>query len=302
MAEESQRRHARQARRCPNGQPFAEPLETPARRRRIRRPLARARATRARGPRFRACADRRIACSATTREFGVRSTWFGEASLQGSSRPSHLGRRRRVSAGSIRLSRELPQFDYRFSTPVGVHAGRDQDQRHGGRWRSARAPTCTRNMAFSRRLGSRCSRGPQPAGLFASGRRNRRICADALHGGNRRDRSLTRATPSRSARRTCARGVAGRHARRRSRRGDRHRVRLDRASASSTPSSSKPATSSCSMLPRAPRTGGTELLVRYRREGFVALATHAWTRSTELDPDCTCYVGRCRSRRRMRVR
>ena len=33
------------------------------------------------------------------------------------------------------------------------------------------------------------------------------------------------------------------------------------------------------------RTGGTELLLRYRRNGFVALATHAWTRSTELDPD-----------------
>ena len=32
-------------------------------------------------------------------------------------------------------------------------------------------------------------------------------------------------------------------------------------------------------------TGGTELLLRYRREGFVALATHAWTHSTELDPD-----------------
>ena len=34
---------------------------------------------------------------------------------------------------------------------------------------------------------------------------------------------------------------------------------------------------------RAPR--GTELLLRYRREGFVALATHAWTRSTEFDAD-----------------
>jgi iron complex outermembrane receptor protein len=33
------------------------------------------------------------------------------------------------------------------------------------------------------------------------------------------------------------------------------------------------------------RTAGTELLLRYRREGFVALATHAWTRSTEFDAD-----------------
>ena len=35
--------------------------------------------------------------------------------------------------------------------------------------------------------------------------------------------------------------------------------------------------------PESTRTAGTELLVRYRREGFVALATHAWTRSTEFD-------------------
>lgn len=37
--------------------------------------------------------------------------------------------------------------------------------------------------------------------------------------------------------------------------------------------------------PESTRTGGTELLLRYRREGFVALATHAWTRSTEYDAD-----------------
>ena len=35
--------------------------------------------------------------------------------------------------------------------------------------------------------------------------------------------------------------------------------------------------------PESTGTVGTELLVRYRREGFVALATHAWTRSTEFD-------------------
>lgn len=32
-------------------------------------------------------------------------------------------------------------------------------------------------------------------------------------------------------------------------------------------------------------TWGTELLARYRRGAFVAMATHAWTRSTELDVD-----------------
>lgn len=33
------------------------------------------------------------------------------------------------------------------------------------------------------------------------------------------------------------------------------------------------------------RTWGTELIGRYRVEGFVVMATHAWTRSTELDVD-----------------
>jgi iron complex outermembrane receptor protein len=33
------------------------------------------------------------------------------------------------------------------------------------------------------------------------------------------------------------------------------------------------------------RTWGTELVGRYRREGFLVMATHAWTRSTELEVD-----------------
>ena len=37
--------------------------------------------------------------------------------------------------------------------------------------------------------------------------------------------------------------------------------------------------------PEPTRTWGTELLARYRRGAFVAMATHAWTRSTELDVD-----------------
>jgi iron complex outermembrane receptor protein len=37
--------------------------------------------------------------------------------------------------------------------------------------------------------------------------------------------------------------------------------------------------------PESTNTMGTELLLRYRRNGFVVLATHAWTRSTELDLD-----------------
>jgi outer membrane receptor for ferrienterochelin and colicins len=40
------------------------------------------------------------------------------------------------------------------------------------------------------------------------------------------------------------------------------------------------------------RTWGTELVARYRREGFLAMASHAWTRSTETDTE----RAKCRSR------
>ena len=37
--------------------------------------------------------------------------------------------------------------------------------------------------------------------------------------------------------------------------------------------------------PEPTRTHGTELIVRYRHEGFLAMFTHAWTSSTEIDVD-----------------
>jgi len=37
--------------------------------------------------------------------------------------------------------------------------------------------------------------------------------------------------------------------------------------------------------PESTRTWGTELIGRYRIEGFVFMATHGWTHSNELDPD-----------------
>ena len=37
--------------------------------------------------------------------------------------------------------------------------------------------------------------------------------------------------------------------------------------------------------PEPTRTWGTELLARYRKEGFIIMATHAYTRSTEFDVD-----------------
>ena len=64
----------------------------------------------------RTCADPRIAYSATVVEHGVRSTSFGEGSVQGSN-----GRQTWVGGAAFQQDRhtlrELPQFDYRFSSP-----------------------------------------------------------------------------------------------------------------------------------------------------------------------------------------
>ena len=45
-------------------------------------------------------------------------------------------------------------------------------------------------------------------------------------------------------------------------------------------------------LPDATRTWGTELTVRYRRGGVVAVASHAWTRATEQQPEAPAGVRR----------
>ncbi len=90
-------------------------VEDPPCRRRLRRTLACSRQSCAVRSRvlMRRSQDRRFG---TTAEHGVRNTWFGEASLQGTN-----GRQTWVGGVAFQQDRsrvhELPQFDYRFSSP-----------------------------------------------------------------------------------------------------------------------------------------------------------------------------------------
>ena len=99
----------------PNGMPFTESLKT----RHVdggfvgRWLVLDKRVLSVRGSYMRRSQDRRFG---TTPEYGVRSTWFGETSLQGAS-----GRQTWVAGVAFQQDastvRELPQFDYQFSTP-----------------------------------------------------------------------------------------------------------------------------------------------------------------------------------------
>ena len=96
-------------------------------------------------------------------EHSVRSTWFGEVSVQGSNgRQTWVGGRG-VSAGSPCASRaapvRLPLFE-----PVDLHAGRDRASRTNGRWPSAHALMCTPNTECSRHRAYRCSPDRHRAG------------------------------------------------------------------------------------------------------------------------------------------
>ena len=199
--------------------------EHPPCRRRIRRPLARPRQSRAVAFAGRPCGDLRIGCSEPRPEHGVRSTWFGEASLQGAA-GGRRGSRASLPAGSHTHS-ELPQFDYRFSTPSVF---RQDEIALGHEWTlavSARADVHS-EYGSSRRHGYPCSRGLLPAGPFAS-RQVRARFAPTPFTEETEETGLSRLRPlERPAARAGARRVARRHARRRRRRGHGNRLRLDR--------------------------------------------------------------------------
>lgn len=218
----------------------------------------------------------------TAREFGVRQTWFGEASLQGAT-----GRHTWVGGAALQQEqfdlRELPQFDYRFSTPSVFM----QDEiRLGDKWVVALSARADQHSEYGFLATPRVSVLSRPApGWIVRLSTGTGTFAPTPFTEETEETGLSRVRPLRGLRAERARGgsfdvtrVVGpieitgtlfgsivlRPVQRRVlENGD---VELINAA-------------------EATNTGGTELLLRYRREGFVALATHAWTRSTELDPD-----------------
>ena len=265
----------------PNGAAFTESLES----RHIdggfvgRRLAFDNRVLAVRGSYMRRAQDRRFG---ETSEHGIRSTWFSEVSLQGTS-----GRQTWVGGAAFQqdrhATRELPQFDYTFSSPsifmqdeialtktwtLAVSARADMHSEYG-------LLATPRVSVLSRPAAGWTVRVAAGAGAFAP----------TPFTEETEETGLSRLRPLRGLRAERARNASL----------DVTRVFGSIEMTGTVFGSEVRHPVVTRSLPdgfiefiNAPeptRTAGTELLVRYRREGFVALATHGWTRSTEFDPD-----------------
>lgn len=219
-----------------------------------------------------------------TRELGVRQTWFGEASIQGAT-----GRHTWVGGAALQQERfdlrELPQFDYLFSTPSVFM----QDEIGlGDTWVVALSARADRHSEYGLLATPRVSVLSRPApGWVVRLSAGTGTFAPTPFTEETEETGLSRVRPLRGLRAERARGASF----------DVTRfvgpIEITGTLFGSTvlrPVQRRVLEDGDVELinaTEATNTGGTELLLRYRREGFVALATHAWTRSTELDPDAS---------------
>ena len=234
-----------------------------------------------RGSYMRRAQDRRFGTAAET---SARVTWFGETSLQGVT-----GRQTWVIGTAFQQDRhalrELPQFDYEFSTPsifvqdeialskaftLALSARADVHSEYG-------VLATPRVSLLSRPSAGWTIRVAAGTGAFAP----------TPFTEETEETGLSRVRPLRGLRAERARGASV----------DVTRIFMNGAvEVTGTTFGSivlgpvvardlRDGSLEFLNAPESTRTGGTELLVRYRREGFVALATHAWTRSTEFDAD-----------------
>ena len=218
----------------------------------------------------------------TIRESGVRYTWFGEGSLQGAS-----GAHTWVVGAAFQQERfnlhELPQFDYLFSTPSAFM----QDEiKISDRWVLALSARADQHSEYGLLATPRVSVLSRPApGWVIRLAAGTGAFAPTPFTEETEETGLSHLLPLHGLRAERARGAS---------------IDVTRivgpveitgtvfGSIISRPVQARAVGNSQIELINVgenTNTGGTELLVRYRKEGFVALATHAWTRSTELDPD-----------------
>ncbi len=217
-----------------------------------------------------------------TDEHGVRATWFGEVSFQGSS-----GRQTWVGGAAFQQDRhamrELPQFDYVHSSPSLFM----QDEiAISNRWTLAISARADVHSAYGVLATPRISLLSRPAaGWTIRVAAGTGAFAPTPFTEETEETGLSRLRPLRGLRAERARNTSL----------DVTRV-LGSIEVTGTIFGSlvtRPIVTRTLdggdleflNAPEPTRTGGTELLVRYRREGFVALATHAWTRSTDYDAD-----------------
>lgn len=216
------------------------------------------------------------------RERGTRQAWFGEASLTGS-----RGRHTWVGGASFQQdsheSTDLPGFDFSFSSPAAFA----QDEiRVGSRLTLAGSVRVDAHSEYGTLFSPRISLLARPNGEW--------VLRASAGGGSYAptpfneetdETGLSRLRPFEGIRAERARGGvidATFH------RGAfevsgtvfvsqvEHPVQLKTAG---------PASVVFENAPEPTRTHGTEVIVRYRHEGFLAMFTHAWTNSTEIDLD-----------------
>ena len=216
------------------------------------------------------------------REFGIRQTAFSEASLQGNN-----GRHTWVGGAAFQQERfdlrELPRFDYRFSTPSLFM----QDEvRLNDRWVVALSARADQHSQYGLLATPRVSVLSRPApGWIVRVAAGTGAFAPTPFTEETEETGLGRVQPLRGLRTERARSVSldvTRFV------GPVEMTGTVFGSSVLDPVQRRVLNDGSLEFVNAPettRTAGTELLIRYRREGFVALATHAWTRSTELDPD-----------------
>jgi iron complex outermembrane receptor protein len=215
-------------------------------------------------------------------EHSARSTWFGEASLQG-----NTGRQTWVLGAAFQQDRhalrELPLFDYTFSSPSLFM----QDEiAFNEKWTLAISARADVHSEYGVLATPRISLLSRPApGWTVRIAAGTGAFAPTPFTEETEETGLSRLRPLRGLRAERARGTSL----------DVTRI-FGSIEVTGTIFGSvvlEPIVTrnlddgSVEFLnaPDSTRTAGTELLVRYRREGFVALATHAWTRSTEFDAD-----------------
>lgn len=215
-------------------------------------------------------------------EKGNRQTWFGEASATGTS-----GRHTWVAGAALQQDRyhanDLPRFNFSFNSPAAFA----QDEIRVG-------PRLT--VAGSLRVDSHSEYGTlvSPRASLLARPNEHWILRASLGGGSfaptpfneeTDETGLARLAPLSGLRAESARGgvvdvtfhrgpieisgtVFG------SRVESPVQLRVTGAS-----------TVAFENAPEPTNTHGTELIVRYRHEGFLAMLTHAWTKSTEIDPE-----------------
>jgi iron complex outermembrane receptor protein len=268
-------------RTAPDGRPFPEALES----RRVdggfvgRWLGAGGRLIAARGSVMRQSQDRRFGA---VDEHGVRVISFGEVSLQGV-----RGRHTWVAGAAFQQDRfahtELPQFDYRFSSPA-LFA--QNEVSFGPQWSLALSARADVHSEYGTLAAPRLSLlwRPEPGWTLRLSRGSGAFAPTPFIE-EAEETGLSRLLPLAGLRAERARSVSLDVTRTLGRlevTGTVFASRIDDPVEAQVVGAARVALVNVS---EPTRTVGTELLLRYRAGELLAFVTHGWTRSTELDPD-----------------